>query len=128
MEAIDTKNTLVMGASLKEERYSNLAIHMLRENNLPTLAFGLREGEVEGVAISKELESFENETIDTITLYLNPQRQEEYYDWLIARKPRRVIFNPGTENAAFMKMLEDNGIEVVIACTLVMLRTKQYGL
>lgn len=64
--------------------------------------------------------------IDTVTLYLNPERQKEYYDYIVSLQPRRVIFNPGTENVEFIEVLKDNGIEVEIACTLVLLSTKQY--
>ena len=64
--------------------------------------------------------------IDTVTLYLNPKRQEEYYDYIISLQPRRVIFNPGTENMEFIKLLKNNQIESEIACTLVLLSTNQY--
>ena len=123
---LKNKSTLVIGASSNPQRYSNIAIHMLREYDYATLALGLREGEVEGISIVKNKELLESEDIDTITLYLNPSRQREYYQWIVNRKPRRVIFNPGTENPEFMQMLRENGIEVVLACTLVMLRTGQY--
>ena len=66
--------------------------------------------------------------IDTVTLYLNPKRQEEYYDYIISLQPRRVIFNPGTENMEFIKLLKNNQIESEIACTLVLLSTtSQYS-
>ncbi len=64
--------------------------------------------------------------VDTVTLYLNAKRQEEYYDYIISLKPRRVIFNPGTENFEFEKLLKKNAIYAEIACTLVLLRTCQY--
>lgn len=118
--------TLVFGASLKPERYSNLAIQRLVEKNIETEAFGLRLGEVSGVQIKTKLEDFQN--IDTITLYLNPKRQVEYYNEIIRLQPRRVIFNPGTENMPFYSLLEENGILVVVACTLVLLATNQYTL
>ena len=116
--------TLVIGASLKPNRYSNIAIKRLRDYNQPAKAIGLRSGEVEDVTIETTLKDFKN--IDTVTLYLNPKRQVEYYNYIIGLKPRRVIFNPGTENPEFYKMLRDNAIEVEIACTLVMLSTNQY--
>jgi len=118
------KKTLVVGASLKTSRYSNVAINRLVGHDHPVVAIGLREGEVAGVDITKEKESFT--AIDTVTLYLNPQRQEEYYDYIISLKPKRVIFNPGTENPEFYTMLEKNAIEVEVACTLVLLGTNQY--
>ena len=72
----------------------------------------------------KEKKSFEN--VDTITLYLNPMHQKQYYDYIVSLKPKRIIFNPGTENEEFEKMAEKKGIEALEACTLVMLRSGQY--
>lgn len=118
------KKTLVLGASLKPSRYSNLAINRLVNNNHPVEAVGLREGEVAGVEITTEKEKFEN--IDTVTLYLNAKRQEEYYDYIISLKPNRVIFNPGTENPEFYNLLKESNIEVEVACTLVLLASNQY--
>lgn len=118
------KVTLVFGASLKSERYSNVAIKRLREHKISTLAFGLKEGMVSDVHIKKNLINF-NE-VDTVTLYMNPKRQESYYNDIINLKPRRVIFNPGTENPVFYNLLKKHNIEVEIACTLVLLATKQY--
>ncbi|PVW16357.1 CoA-binding protein [Marixanthomonas spongiae] len=118
------KKTLVLGASLKPSRYSNLAINRLVNNNHPVEAVGLRKGEVAGVQISTEKRGFKN--IDTVTLYLNPKRQEEYYDYIISLKPNRVIFNPGTENPEFYDLLKKNNIEVEVACTLVLLASNQY--
>ncbi|MEO9954280.1 MULTISPECIES: CoA-binding protein [Nonlabens] len=119
-----SKKTLVLGASLKEERYSNIAIYRLRKFNIETVAIGLREGLVDDVKIHKELIPFQG--INTVTLYLNAQRQPQYYDYIISLKPERVIFNPGTENPEFYQMLTDNNIEHEVACTLVMLGTHQY--
>ncbi len=116
--------TLVFGASLKPHRYSSLAIQRLRNNNIETLAFGPRTGEVGGVEVSTNLDDFRE--IDTITLYLNPRRQKEYYQDILKLKPRRVIFNPGTENPEFYELLKENNIEVEVACTLVLLGTGQY--
>ncbi|MDR6301481.1 CoA-binding protein [Mesonia maritima] len=116
--------TLVIGASLKPIRYSNRAIHSLRNNNIPTVAIGLRKGTVEDVKIETEKINFEN--IDTVTLYLNSKRQEEYYDYIVSLSPKRVIFNPGTENQELYKILKENNIEVQVACTLVLLSTNQY--
>ena len=118
------KKTLVLGASLKSSRYSNLAINRLRKYNHDVKALGHREGEVSGVAIDTELLSYE--AIDTVTLYLNPKRQESYYNYVIGLKPKRVIFNPGTENPEFYKLLDAHDIEYEAACTLVLLGTGQY--
>ncbi|WP_310992418.1 CoA-binding protein [Aequorivita marina] len=118
------KKTLVLGASLNPSRYSNLAINRLVENQHPVEAIGLRKGEVAGVSISTEKIDFDN--IDTVTLYLNAKRQEEYYNYIVSLKPKRVIFNPGTENSEFYKILRENNIESEVACTLVLLGTNQY--
>ncbi len=118
------KKTLVLGASLNVSRYSNIAINRLRKYNVPTVAFGLRSGKVDDVEIDVDLIDYDN--IHTITLYLNPKRQEEYYDYILSLNPKRVIFNPGTENPTLYRILEKESIEVEIACTLVMLGTGQY--
>jgi len=116
--------TLVIGASTNPNRYSNIAIKRLRDKQIPTVALGLKKGKVLDVRIDDEKLSYEN--IDTITLYLNPKRQEEYYDYIINLQPRRVIFNPGTENMEFVALLKAHKIESEIACTLVLLSTNQY--
>lgn len=116
--------TLVIGASTNPERYSNKAIKMLRDYEHEVVAIGLREGTVADVTIETSQKQFEE--IDTITLYLNPKRQEAYYDYILGLQPKRVIFNPGTENPAFIKLLQEKGIHPEIACTLVLLRTGQY--
>lgn len=116
--------TIVLGASANPERYSYLAINRLVQHGHKVLPIGLRAGAVAGVKIITNQPAVEN--VDTVTLYLNPQRQKQYYDYLLALKPRRIIFNPGTENEELEKMAADNGIEPVEACTLVMLSTGQY--
>ena len=118
------KKTLVIGASLKPERYSNIAINRLRNHNHDVVAFGLRAGEVKDVIIDTELITYD--AIDTVTLYLNPKRQEAYYNYIIGLNPKRVIFNPGTENPEFYQLLKQNNIDFEVACTLVLLSTNQY--
>jgi predicted CoA-binding protein len=118
------KTTLVMGASINEARYSNKAIIKLKQNKHEVLALGLRKGNVADISI--DVEKKEHENVDTVTLYLNPKRQEAYYEYIISLKPRRVVFNPGTENDQFVKLLDQNHIESEVACTLVLLATNQY--
>jgi len=118
------QKTLVIGASTNPRRYSNTAIHRLVDNNIETTAFGIRGGTVSEVQIKHNLDDFQN--IDTVTLYLNPKNQQEYYQQIVDLQPRRVIFNPGTENPEFYKILENAGIQVEVACTLVLLATGQY--
>lgn len=118
------KKTLVLGASQNPARYSYLAIRKLTTHQHPVVAVGRREGSVNGVPIHKE--KVQSEGIDTITLYLNPHNQVEYYEYIIGLKPKRIIFNPGTENDDLIKLAEENDIEPYIGCTLVMLSTGQY--
>lgn len=118
------KKTLVIGVSTNSNRYSNLAINKLVNHNHPVVAIGLKKGAVAGVEITTEKEPFDD--IHTVTLYLNPKRQAEYYDYILSLKPQRVVFNPGTENPEFYKLLRDNGIPFEEACTLVLLSTDQY--
>jgi len=118
------KKTLVFGASLKSSRYSNLALNRLLSHNIETEAFGFKEGKIGSTQIKTKLDDFQN--IHTITLYLGASRQPEYIDKIIQLRPKRVIFNPGTENPDLYKILEDKGIEVEVACTLVLLATGQY--
>jgi len=116
--------TLVIGASLKPARYSNMAIQRLVSKGHEVEAFGLRTGIVSGITINTEPILFEN--IHTITLYMNPKRQEPFYDYFISIKPSRVIFNPGTENPELFAILKANNIEIEVACTLVLLSINQY--
>ena len=118
------KKTLVLGASLKENRYSNIAIKKLVKNKHEVIAIGLRKGNIGKVKIDTGFPKLYD--IDTVTLYLQPLRQKEYYEYLISLKPKRVIFNPGTENTEFIELLENNNIDVEVACTLVLLTIDQY--
>ena len=116
--------TLVIGASTNPNRYSNIAIKRLVDKKVKVVALGLKKGTVLGVPIDDEKIAYKN--IDTITLYLSPKRQEEYYEYIVGLHPRRIIFNPGTENMEFIKRLKETTIESEIACTLVLLSTNQY--
>ncbi len=118
------KKTLVLGASLNEYRYSNMAIRSLVDHNIEVVAVGLRKGTVAGIKI--ELDMFDFQNIDTVTLYLNAQRQKQYYDYIISLQPNRVIFNPGAENFEFAGILKKQNIHYENACTLVLLSTGQY--
>ena len=118
------KKTLVIGASENPERYSYKAIKALKTNDHEVVAIGLRAGEIDSVTFDAEKKSFEN--IDTVTLYVGPKNQPEYYEYILSLQPQRVIFNPGTENPEFISRLESAGIYAEIACTLVLLATGQY--
>ena len=119
-----SKKTLVLGASIKPEKYSNFIIHKLISKNIETIAYGIKPGAVAGVTINTELVPIED--LHTVTLYLSSKNQKEYYNYIISLKPERVIFNPGTENPEFYKILKKNNIYFEIACSLVLLSTNQY--
>ena len=118
------KKTLVLGASANPERYSYKAINSLTAKEHAVVAIGQKEAEVAGVKVHTKQIPLKN--IDTVTLYLNPARQRDYYNYIISLQPKRVIFNPGTENPEFYQLLKVNNIRVDIACTLVMLAANQY--
>lgn len=121
---IKNKKTLVLGASTKPARYAFMAIEKLVEKGHSVLAIGQNAGEVAGIKIQTKAIPLKN--IDTVTLYLNPTRQRDYYNYIVEAQPKRVIFNPGTENPEFYQLLKLNDIKVEIACTLVLLSTNQY--
>ena len=118
------KKTLVIVASENPERYSNKAIRALLNNQQEVVALGLRKGAVQGISFHTEKEPFED--IDTVTMYIGPRHQPEYYSYIIGLKPRRVIFNPGTENPEFIAQLKAAGIHPEVSCTLILLATGQY--
>lgn len=118
------KKTLIIGASLNSDRYSYKAMKMLTEHHHPVIAIGNKIGTWMDIDISTEMAA--HEEIDTVTLYVNQEIQKKYYDYIISLHPKRVIFNPGTENTEFEKLLSNHQIEVLEACTLVLLSTNQY--
>ncbi len=118
------KKTLVLGASVNPERYAYKATVMLKEYGHPVIPHGLRKGDILGTEIETELPILKD--IDTVTLYLGPQNQTNYMEYIVNLQPKRVIFNPGTENQVFENRLKTAGIEALEACTLVLLRTGQY--
>ena len=120
----EKKKTLVLGASGNPARYSFLAIQRLRDQGHPVVALGRKQTRVSDVEIGSEKIEFDN--IDTVTLYLNPQRQQEYYDYILSLKPKRIIFNPGAENEELEKLAAEHRIKTMEACTLVLLSTGQY--
>ena len=120
----DKKTTVVLGASDNPSRYSYLAVNRLRKFGHPVLAIGKKPGKVFDVEITKE--KIPQENVDTITLYLNPLHQKMYYDYIVSLSPKRIIFNPGTENEELAVLAQQHGIKTMEACTLVMLSTGQY--
>jgi uncharacterized protein len=118
------KKTVVLGASDNPARYSYLALKKLQAYHHPVVAIGKKKGKVGDIDI--ETDHLPVDAVDTVTLYLNPQNQREYYDYIMEIKPNRIIFNPGTENDSLIKMAKENGIEPILGCTLVMLSTGMY--
>jgi len=121
------KKTVIVGATTNESRYAFLAAESLVANKHEIVPLGIKKGEVLGRPILNIREKPFIPDVDTITLYIGPRHQPEWYDYLMGLKPKRIIFNPGTENPEFEEMAEESGIEVVEGCTLVMLRTGQYA-
>ena len=118
------KKTLVLGASENPSRYSYLAIKRLLAHGHEVVAIGNRKGKVDHVELITEQVPMDD--IHTVTLYLNPANQKPYYDYLISLKPKRIIFNPGTENGELERKMTHGGTNMLEACTLVMLSTGQY--
>jgi predicted CoA-binding protein len=118
------KKTLVIGASDNPQRYSYLAMNRLRSKGHPVVAIGKKPVAVGDVAIDTEKKAFPG--VDTVTLYLNPTLQKEYYDYILSLHPKRIIFNPGAENNELADLAKANGIQPLEACTLVLLSTGQY--
>jgi len=118
------KTTLVIGASTKPERYSFKAITRLREKGHKVYGLSLRPGKVEDVEFTTDQKEFDD--VHTVTMYVGPAHQKDYKSYILSLKPERVIFNPGTENPELQKTLSSQGIEVLEACTLVLLSTHQF--
>jgi predicted CoA-binding protein len=129
------KKTLVLGASDNPARYSFLAVTQLRAKGHPVVAIGRKRGKVADTEIeyagnthgtTQETGVKEPRDIDTVTLYLNPGHQKEYYHYILSLHPKRIIFNPGTENEELSRLAKAQGIHSIEACTLVLLSTGQY--
>ena len=120
------KKTVVVGATPNQSRYAYLAANMLREYDHEVVPLGIKQGEVAGKEILDIRKKPSINGVDTVTLYIGPRHQPEWYDYLLRLKPKRIIFNPGTENDEFERLVEANGIEALQACTLVLLRSHQF--
>lgn len=120
------KKTLVLGASLNPERYSNMALKLLSKQGVEAIGFGPKAGEAYGIPVFSEEKLLKQQEIDTVTLYLRPELQVDYYNLILDLKPERVIFNPGTENSELRQLLNKAGIKSEDACTLVLLTTGVY--
>ena len=120
------KKTVIIGSTGKPGRYDSLAATMLTERSIDFIPLGIRGGTVSG----KEIQSLEEkpviESVDTVTLYINPERQKGWYDYILGLSPKRIIFNPGTENKELEARAKEIGIECIEGCTLVMLSVDTY--
>lgn len=121
-----SKKTVIIGATTNPSRYAYFAADRLTKAGHKIVPVGIKKGKVFGEEILDIKQSPKIENIDTITLYLGPQHQPEYYNYLIDLNPKRIIFNPGTENPELVKLANDVGIETEYACTLVMLGSGVY--
>lgn len=123
MNPTQNKPTLILGATTNPSRYAFLAANSLMRHGHTVHLVGIKKGEVNGVEIQPD---FPGAEIDTVTLYLSAKWQAEWYDKILAARPNRVIFNPGTENPELVELLRESDIEAVHACTLVMLQSRHY--
>lgn len=121
-----SKKTVIIGATTNPSRYAYLAAGMLTDYHHDIIPIGIKKGEVFGQPILDIAQRPSVSDVDTVTLYIGPQHQPEYYDYILSLKPKRVIFNPGTENPEFENRVEESGAEALEACTLVLLRSNQY--
>lgn len=120
----ESKKTVIIGASDNSNRYSYIAANRLVAHGHEVVPIGIKKGRVAGLDIITDHPALEQ--VDTITMYINPQRQPAYYDYILSLHPKRVIFNPGTENDELEEMLQQQGVQTMEACTLVMLSTGQF--
>jgi predicted CoA-binding protein len=120
------KKTVVIGASPETSRYSNLASNMLHNAGFEFVPVGIKKGEILGKPILNLKDKPPIDNTHTVTLYLNPQNQKEWYDYILSLNPKRLIFNPGTENPELSELAKKKGIEVENACNLVLVQTGQF--
>jgi hypothetical protein len=118
------KKVMVLGATPKKTRFAFTCVKSLLRYGYEVIPIGAREGAINGMEIITDKPSTKD--LHTVTIYLNPSRQEEYYDYILNQNPRRIIFNPGAENPYFKEIAEKNDIEVVEDCTLVMLNSGNF--
>ena len=118
------KKTLVLGASDNPARYSFRAMHMLKNHGHEVVPVGIRKGEVAGMAIHTNRPQATD--VDTVTLYVGPKNQPDWYDYILDLQPKRILFNPGTENPELERLAQQRGIQTEEACTLVLLSIGQY--
>lgn len=122
----DKNKTVIIGATPNPARYAYTAAQMLTRSGHPIVPLSIKKGAVAGEEIKDLREKPEISGVDTVTLYIGPQNQPEWYEYILSLSPRRIIFNPGTENEEFIRLARQKEIEPVLGCTLVMLQTGTY--
>ena len=121
-----SKKTAILGATTNESRYAYFAAERLAKHNHPFTPIGIKKGSVLGEEILDLRTKPHIEDIHTVTMYIGPQNQKDWEDYILSLKPKRIIFNPGSENPSLAKKADEKGIEVLNACTLVMLGANTY--
>lgn len=124
--ALKEKTTLLIGASENPSRMSNMVTQEMRSRGIPVLAVGARTGQIGDVEIHKNPEDFEGAEVHTVGMYINPSLQPQYYDFILGLKPKRIFFNPGTENPELMRLARAQGIQAMDACMMVALTLSNY--
>ncbi len=122
----ESKKTIIIGATPDASRYAYRAAHMLTTHGHPIVPLSIKRGTVAGETIQDLRGKPAIDGVDTITLYIGPQNQPEWQEYILSLQPKRIIFNPGTENPAFIQAAREQGIEPVTGCTLVMLQVGTY--
>ncbi|MBV6643685.1 MAG: CoA-binding protein [Cyclobacteriaceae bacterium] len=122
----DKKNTVIIGATPNPTRYAYFAAQRLNQHDHPIIPVGIKKGQVEKIDILDLRSRPSLSNVDTVTMYINPTHQVEWEDYILSLNPKRIIFNPGTENPSFAARANKRGIETLNACTLVMLSTGTY--
>ncbi len=120
------KKTVIIGASPNPSRYAYVVASMFAEREIPFVPVGIKKGSVFGKEILNLREKPEIKDVDTVTMYLGPHNQPEWYAYILSLKPKRIVFNPGTENPEFFELAKKEGVQVAVACNLVLLSTGQF--
>lgn len=120
------KKTVIIGASNNPSRYSYQAAHLLKKHGHQIVPVSNKRGDVAGENILNIKDKPSIENVDTVTMYVGPQNQPVYHEYILNLKPKRIIFNPGTENSEFERKARAEGIQTYQHCTLVLLHTGQY--
>lgn len=121
-----SKKTVIIGATTNSGRYAYMAAERLSGAKVEFVPVGIKKGAVLGQTILPIREKPAIGGVHTVTMYIGPQNQPEWYHYILSLKPKRIVFNPGTENETFQNMARQQQVEVVEGCTLVMLGVGTY--